>query len=115
MSLDIRLMVMRPTAIFDENITHNLGRMASEVKLDNGLTLYNILWRPDECEPPLHKAGDIAELLDQALNILIQDKDRLKQYNPVNSWGNYYSLAELVIKYRNAARAEPMADIEVCR
>ena len=115
MSLDIRLMVMRPTAIFDENITHNLGRMASEVKLDNGLTLYNILWRPDECDPPLQKASDIAELLDEALGILIQEKDSLKQYNPENGWGNYYGLFELVHEYRNAARAEPNADIEVCR
>lgn len=115
MSLDIRLTELRPVAIFSENITHNLGKMASEVKLQHGLTLYNILWRPDECEPPLHKAGDIAELLDQALNILIQDKDRLKQYNPVNSWGNYYGLAELVHNYRNACRNNPMADIEVCR
>jgi len=49
------------------------------------------------------------------LNILIQEKDHLKQYNPVNSWGNYYSLFELVHEYRNAARAEPNADIEVCR
>ena len=115
MSLDIRLMVMRPTAIFDENITHNLGKMASKVVLANGLTLYNILWRPDECEPPLQKASDIAELLDEALNILIQDKDRLKQYNPENGWGNYYGLFELVHKYRDAAREEPQADIEVCR
>ena len=115
MSLDIRLMVMRPTAIFSENITHNLGRMAHQVVLSNGLTLYNILWRPDECKPPLCKASDIAELLDQALNILIQDKDRLEQFNPENGWGNYYGLFELVHEYRNAARENPMADIEVCR
>ena len=115
MSLDVRLMITRPTAVYSGNITHNLGKMASKVVLANGLTLYMILWRPDECEPPLRKASDIAELLDEALGILIQDKDQLKPYNPQNGWGNYHGLFELVHAYRNAARAEPNADIEVCR
>ena len=115
MSLDVRLMITKPTEVYSGNITHNLGKMASKVALSNGLTLYNILWRPDECDPPLQKASDIAELLDEALGILIQKKDHLKQYNPENGWGNYYGLFELVHEYRNAARAEPNADIEVCR
>lgn len=115
MSLDVRLMITKPTKVYSGNITHNLGKMASKVVLANGLTLYNILWRPDECEPPLQKASDIAELLDEALGILIQKKDHLKQYNPENGWGNYYGLFELVHEYRNAARSEPNADIEVCR
>ena len=89
--------------------------MLAEVRWRDGKSLYNILWRPDECEPPLQKASDIAELLDEALGILIQEKDRLKQYNPENGWGNYYGLFELVHEYRNAARAEPNANIEVCR
>lgn len=39
MSLDVDLMVTQPVSVFDANITHNLGKMASEVKLSNGMRL----------------------------------------------------------------------------
>ena len=48
MSLDVYLMVIKPTSVFNLNITHNLGKMAGEVLLSNGKTLYDVLWRPDE-------------------------------------------------------------------
>jgi hypothetical protein len=48
MSLDVDLMVIQPTSIFSMNITHNLGKMAQAVVLENGKTLYDVLWRPEE-------------------------------------------------------------------
>jgi hypothetical protein len=48
MSLDVDLMVTQPVSVFSQNITHNLGAMAREVVLSNDLTLYQVLWRPDE-------------------------------------------------------------------
>jgi hypothetical protein len=106
-------MVPQPVSVYDNNITHNLSKMASEVKLSNGLSLYDVLWRPDEHE--LELAEDIAELLDEGWNILLSEPDRFKQLNPENGWGNYDGLCKFVYEYRNACWNEPDATIEVCR
>jgi hypothetical protein len=106
-------MVTQPVSVYDNNITHNLGEMASEVKLSNGLSLYDVLWRPDEHE--LELAEDIAELLDEGWNILVSEPDRFRQLNPENGWGNYDGLCKFVYEYRNACWNEPDATIEVCR
>jgi hypothetical protein len=113
MSLTVNLMVPQPVSVYDNNITHNLSKMASEVKLSNGLSLYDVLWRPDEHE--LELAEDIAELLDEGWNILLSEPDRFRQLNPENGWGNYDSLCRFVYEYRNACWNEPDATIEVCR
>jgi hypothetical protein len=106
-------MVPQPVSVYDNNITHNLGKMASEVKLSNGLSLYDVLWRPDEHK--LVYSKDIAELLDEGWNILQSEPDRFKQHNPKNGWGNYDGLCKFVYEYRNACWNEPDAKIEVCR
>ena len=113
MSLTVHLMVPKPVSVYDNNITHNLSKMASEVKLSNGLSLYDVLWRPDEHE--LELAEDIAELLDEGWNILLSEPDRFRQLNPENGWGNYDGLCRFVYEYRNACWNEPDATIEVCR
>jgi len=113
MSLTVNLMVPQPVSVYDNNITHNLSKMASEVKLSNGLSLYDVLWRPDEHE--LELAEDIAELLDEGWNILLSEPNRFKQLNPENGWGNYDGLCKFVYEYRNACWNEPNATIEVCR
>ena len=113
MSLTVNLMVPQPVSVYDNNITHNLSKMASEVKLSNGLSLYDVLWRPDEHE--LELAEDIAELLDEGWNILLSEPDRFRQLNPENGWGNYDGLCKFVYEYRNACWNEPDATIEVCR
>ncbi len=113
MSLTVNLMVTKPVSIYDENITHNLASMAANVKLSNGLTLYNVLWRPDEHK--LVYAKDIAELLDEGWNILLSEPDRFKEFNPSNGWGNYDGLCRFVYEYRNACWKDPDATIEVCR
>ena len=113
MSLTVYLNVTKPVSVYDNNITHNLGSMAANVKLSNGLTLYDVLWRPDEHE--LELAEDIAELLDEGWNILLSGPDHFKQFNPHNGWGNYDGLCKFVYEYRNACWDEPDATIEVCR
>jgi len=113
MSLTVSLMVPKPVSVYDNNITHNLSKMASEVKLSNGLSLYDVLWRPDEHE--LELAEDIVELLDEGWNILVSEPDRFRQLNPENGWGNYDGLCKFVYEYRNACWNEPNATIEVCR
>ena len=48
MSLDVYISAVRPVRVYEGNITHNLNKMAMEVKLSNGRTLYEVLWRPEE-------------------------------------------------------------------
>ena len=115
MSLDVYLTKIMPTEVYSSNITHNLGKMANAVKLSTGETLYQILWRPDECTPPYTKAEEIAELLDEGFNILLSDPEEYKKYNPENGWGSYDGLVEFVYRYRNACWDDPDADIGVSR
>ena len=114
MSLDVDLMVTQPVSVFDANITHNLTKMASEVKLSNGMSLYQVLWRPDEMVG-LNKAEDIADLLDEGWNILLADPEYFKQFNPQNGWGSYDGLCNFVYKYRNACWDNPDAELRVSR
>jgi hypothetical protein len=114
MSLDVDLMVTQPTSIFSMNITHNLGKMAGAVELSNGMSLYDVLWRPDEQEG-LVFARDISELLDEGWNILLSDPEKYKRYNPENGWGSYDGLCNFVYNYRNACWDNPDAELRVSR
>ena len=113
MSLDVDLMVTQPTSVYSANITHNLGKMAAEVVLTNGRTLYEVLWRPDEHE--MKFAKDISELLDEGWNILLSDPDKFKKFNPENGWGSYEGLCDFVYRYRNACWDNPDAELSVSR
>ena len=114
MSLDVYLMVTKPVEVYESNITHNLGKMAVQVKLSNGMTLYDVLWRPDEQEG-LKFAKDISELLDEGWNILLSDPKHFKKFNPENGWGSYEWLCDFTYKYRNACWDNPDAELSVSR
>jgi hypothetical protein len=107
-------MVTKPTSVYSANITHNLGKMAADVKLSNGMTLYDILWRPDE-QNNLKLAQDISELLDEGFNILLSDPERFKKFDPENGWGSYDGLVNFVYNYRNACWDNPDAELSVNR
>jgi len=117
MSLDVNLVVTQPVSIYSNNITHNLGKMAGAVTLDSGmnedLTLYDVLWRPDE--NGFCRALDIIDYLDQALDIMEVDCDRLRELNPDNGWGSYDGLVRFVREYLAACEANPQALIAVSR
>ena len=113
MSLDVDLMITQPTSVYSNNITHNLGKMAGEVKLSNDKTLYDILWRPEE--HGFYFACEISELLDEGWNILLSDPEKYKRYNPENGWGSYEGLCEFVYRYRNACWDNPEAELSVSR
>lgn len=114
MSLDVDLMVTQPVSVYSGNITHNLGKMANQVKLSNGMTLYDVLWRPDEQEG-LKYAKDISELLDEGWNILMSDPDYFMTFDPENGWGCYEGLCNFVYQYRNACWNFPDAELSVSR
>ena len=116
MGLDITLTQLQPVAIFDNNITHNLGKMAAQVNVvweGRALTLYDILWHADE--HGFIVAHEIAEFLDVGWNVLLSDPEKFRQFNPSNGWGNYHNLCDFVYQYRNACWDNPDAAIRISR
>lgn len=113
MSLDVNLMVNRPTSVYSRNITHNLAKMAGEVKLSNGLTLYDVLWRPDE--HGITHARMIVDYLHKGWDILLSNPKHYKQWDPENGWGSYESLVDYVYTYRNACWDNMDAEVRVSR
>lgn len=113
MSLDVDLMVTKPTSVYNDNITHNLNKMAMEVKLGESLTLYDVLWRPDE--NGMVFARDISDYLDVGWNILLSNPEKFKKFNPENGWGSYDGLCNFVYNYRNACWASPDAELRISR
>jgi hypothetical protein len=113
MSLDVDLMMTLPTSVYTANITHNLGKMAKEVKLDGGLTLYDVLWRPDE--HGMVFAKDISEHLEIGWNILLSDPGKYMEFEPENHWGSYEGLCNFVYSYRNACWDNPEAELSISR
>ena len=113
MSLDVYLTKVMPTEVYSSNITHNLGKMANQVLLSNGHTLYQVLWRPDEHGWKF--ARDIDDMLDEGWNILLSDPEKFRAFNPENGWGSYEGLCNFVYNYRNACWDSPDAEIGVSR
>lgn len=113
MSLDVWLTAVRPITVFEENITHTLDKMAMEVHLSNGKTLYDVMWRPDE--HGYTKASEIAPLLSEAVTILLSDRDRLMEFNSTNDWGHYGDLVQFVRAYLDGCIENPDGIIGVCR
>lgn len=74
------------------NITHNMNIMAEHIPLSNGSTLYQLLWRGEEMDPPIETADQMKDLLCEGLKYLAHHKEDLLQYNPSNGWGNFDSL-----------------------
>ena len=114
MSLDVDLMVTQPVSVYSGNITHNLGAMAGAVVLSNGMTLYQVLWRPDE-QQGLKFVRDIADLLDEGLIILLADPEKYKQFDPENGWGSYEGLKNFVYNYCQACCYNPDAELRISR
>ena len=113
MSLDVTLTKIMPAEVYGRNITHNLSKMASNVVLENGMNLCDVLWHPEDYK--FKFAKDISEMLDEAFNILLADPDYFKTFNPINGWGDYDALVDFVYSYRNACWDNPEAEIGVSR
>lgn len=95
------------------NITHNLNEMAKHVPVSDTLTLYNILWRPDESD--LKITDDILEYVAIGVKYLIDHKKELLKYNPDNGWGDYENLLDFSKHVVSACLFHPHCKIEVSR
>ena len=107
MSLDVYLTAVRPVTIYDANITHNLGAMASEAGI------YRHLWRPEELG--IVKAAQLIEPLRAGLALLTADPERFKKHNAPNGWGLYKDFVPFVERYLAACEENPDADVRVSR
>lgn len=96
-----------PCAVYDDNITHNLGAMAREAGV------YLALWRPDEVG--ITTAAQLIEPLRAGLETLEGDPERFKKFNPKNGWGSYDGLVSFVRNYLAACIEHPGATVRACR
>ena len=107
MGLSISLVETRPTEVYTDNITHNLGKMAQEAGL------YKALWRPEE--QGWTKAFDIIPHLEAGLDLLKSDPDRFKQFDSPNGGGLYVHFVPFVERLLEACRENTNAEVQSCR
>lgn len=95
------------SSVYSANITHNLGKMASEAGL------YQALWRPEEIG--ITRAHQLIEPLRTGWEYLRSNPDHFKQFNPENGWGNYDNLIAFTEQYLEACEQYPTAEVRVSR
>lgn len=82
------------------NITHNMNEMASVVPIDGTeLTLYNLLWRPDEHDFETAGSTNYREYVLKGYLYLRAQKEELLPLNPDNGWGNYDQLLAFTLDF----------------
>ena len=107
MSLDISLVKVQETEVFEANITQNLGGMAHEAKL------YQCLWRPEELG--IEYAKELITPLSLGLMVLKNDPEKFKKFNPDNGWGTYDILIAVIERYLKACKEDPDAKVYTSR
>jgi len=107
MSLDFDLMQVQPTSVFSTNITHNLGKMASEAGI------YYALWRPEEINVVFAK--EIIPMLERGLCKLKAYPDKFKKFDAENGWGTYEHFIPFVEEIVKACREFPDAEIRTSK
>lgn len=107
MSLDVYLTAVRPTEVYERNITHNLNKMA------DAAGIYEHLWRPDELG--IKTAAELIAPLSAGLELLRSNEARFRQYDAPNGWGRYEHLVDFVADYLAACQANPDAEVGVSR
>ena len=111
--------------VFQWNLTHNLGEMASHVPIawttEDGKAyktdLYHILWRPEEVFTDKEEItlADMETPVLLGMMYVLEHEEDLKTYNPDNYWGHYTNFVSLLPNYYRACRNWPEAAIEVSR
>jgi len=107
MSLDVSLYRVEETCLYDANITHNLGEMATQAGI------YYALWRPEEINISL--AGDLVPLLKAGLFVLKNKQEYFESFNSDNGWGTYEHFVPFVENYLKACELYPDAKISISR
>ena len=113
--------------VFDYNITHNLGKMASK----SGL--YEALWRPHRLKKGYNipeddhnaewefedanrsQAFEIIPMLENGIKKMKSKPEYFKKFNSENGWGTYEGLLSFAEKYLEACKEYPNSFISVSR
>lgn len=90
---DIQEIDIETTIIWHGNITHNLAEMASDCLSWGDCNLCDLLWRDEQ--PAFDKWFYVSHLT-YCLNVLENDPEHYKQFNPHNGWGTYEQLCKFV-------------------
>lgn len=93
--------------VHDQNITHNLGRMASEAGI------YEIVWCPDE--NGINKPSQLIEPLKKAIKDMKSRPEHYKQFNSSNGWGLYKHFLPWLEELLVGCEENPEAEIYVSR
>jgi hypothetical protein len=104
---EIEVLEYETDCVFQANITHNLGKMATEAGI------YYACWRPEEIEAKVAK--DIITLLEKGFEDMKSKPDYYKQFDSSNGWGIYVDFLPWVEEYLKACKAYPEAEISVSR
>lgn len=108
MSLDVYLLCKHcGQSVFSQNITHNLGNMASAAGL------YQALWCPNEIG--ITKAAQLIPILENGINRLNKNPVEFKKYEPKNGWGTYADFVPWVAAYLEACIENPDMTVNVSR
>lgn len=103
---DVHKATIRP-ALFEANITHNLGRMAEAADI------YLALWRPEEIG--IKQARELIPLLRAGVARMKQNEEAMKKLNAENGWGTYRDFVPWVERYLEACIRFPDAEVEASR
>lgn len=108
---DVKETTYEDNTYFHMNMTHNLNEMADKCISDNRcsmskaggiVTLYDLLWRPDENLDITVPNMEYLESLMSCYKNLLNNPKIFKKYNPDNGWGSYEQLLNNTKKYIGA-------------
>ena len=103
MSLDFYLKNSNDDTLFSRNITHNLGKMATEANI------YKVLWHPETAN--CFEAKDCIPILEKGLLELLRNKEKYEQFNASNGWGTYKNFVPFVVAVLTACHEYPDATV----
>jgi hypothetical protein len=92
---------------FEENITHNLAKMAA------ACGLYEVMWTPDENS--IKTGKDAIPYLISGLTDLLYCPGVYKEYEPSNHFGDYEDLLSTAELFLEACKKHPEGIIKASR
>lgn len=110
---DVKETTYEDNTYFHINMTHNLNKMADKChssittvsKNEGTVTLYDLLWRPDENLNITVPNMDYLESLMSCYRNLLENPRHFKRFNPDNGWGSYEQLLNNTKKFIGALQS----------
>jgi len=91
-------------------ITHNCGEIAEHIPIDYTSTLHDYVWLGKD-----ETTDHMREILRIGITYMIDHKEHLEQWNPVNGWGSYEEFLFWLLDYWRACINNPGCKIKISR